>query len=509
MDRDQELYTDLLTKLEDLAGQLLCHQLKSAPELWKFQIELAKYQINIRDKVSEERVSLQEVKDRLAETVTRREGAWQDQVQEFNLQLRQVEKRIKTYLHALTLSKLLGDALVWILLRFEQVKIAPLSANQPNPPIPDDLSLKGMLGVAEKMASVGAGFPLINDITNCLRIGDITFIHPDGEALPVEVKTQVANIDEGQGIANLNVTWYYVGDSERYKSALDNLRKGKMSGTAPDGLTEQRPVVESAKKPLKKPQGRLTRQLKRMSRAGTLQNVKFGEAIEEPGRIPLIPIRFQVTDKSFHWDVVEELARSAKATGYAGRIVDEAFLYTAMYLDKGKLEKESPEVVLPSGEAFAADVKSLTALTPDEQSNICFKGTFDYYTGDIPLGVRPFFAYLLPADLIMDMMWGRLIIVVFININKIVKALETIGVSARPPKNERELSSVFIPISAEVDVPGGKRLYLQGGDLNKIAAGVVFEFLSLEEFVKSVAQMIDVSVEFATGKAKAAGVLDE
>jgi hypothetical protein len=48
-----------------------------------------------------------------------------------------------------------------------------------------------MIAIAETLGSRGWGFPLLHDITDCLRVGDISFIKTGHAIRTVEVKTRL------------------------------------------------------------------------------------------------------------------------------------------------------------------------------------------------------------------------------------------------------------------------------------------------------------------------------
>jgi hypothetical protein len=65
--------------------------------------------------------------------------------------------------------------------------------------IGEDQGSRGVIGLAAGLAGEDWGFPLLHDITDCLRIGDVTFIKPDGDNRTLELKTQVTSTEEADG----------------------------------------------------------------------------------------------------------------------------------------------------------------------------------------------------------------------------------------------------------------------------------------------------------------------
>lgn len=500
MSTSDEISTRLMDELEALVRRLRGREFKSARDLWKFQSDIVQYRLNISKDIAKGEDALQAVKNRAAEVVRLKEGGWKDEVRELYGERDQIKERIDTYSRAAELSKQLADALVWMLLGFDEQKISAQSINQPNPSLPEGLSLRGMLAVAESLASAGMGFPVINDLTNCLRVGDITFIHPDGEPLPVEVKTGEP-VSLTKDTATLPVTWYYVGNSERFKRAMEKLKQRSLRVREP--LAEE----ETAAPPARRIDPRLRRQLERMAHVKAFQEARHGEPIEAlgPEYVPVVPVGYKLGRDQFHWDTIRELADKAKVAGHASRAVDGAFLYSAVYIDKSEIDTSGGAIKFPFERALAEDRERLLPLCEEREKNrISTNSTLDYLEGEVPPGVRPFFTYPLPVEQIVDLLRGRLIFLVEMNVGKVVEALGRAGLKARMPAHEVEFNELFISVSKQIELPDGDLLEItnRGGTLKALAAKIIYEFLSLDGFVSCVTQMIEDLAE--VGKARAA-----
>lgn len=503
MSASEEINTKLMDELEALVRRLRGRELKSARDLWKFQNDIVQYRINISKEISNEAAVQQVVKDRVAEVVERKGAGWKDEARELYGERDRIKERIDTYSRAAELSKQLADALVWMLLGFDEQKIGAQSINHPNPSLPQGLSLHGMLAVAESLASAGLGFPVINDLTNCLRVGDITFIHPEGEPLPVEVKTGEPINVKGD-TATLPITWYYVGNSERFKRAMEKLRDKSLQ------VRESLAEGEQAAPPPRRIDPRLRRQLERMAHVKAFQEARHGEPIEAlgPEYVPVVPVGYKLCRDQFHWDTIRELADKAKVAGHASRAVDGAFLYSAIYIDKSKIDTSGGGIRFPFERALAEDRESLLPLCDEREKNcISTNSTLDYLEGEVTPDVRPLFTYPLPVEQIVDLLRGRLIFLVEVNVGKVVEALGRAGLRARMPAHEVEFNELFISVSKRVDLPGGDRLEItnRDGTLKRLAAKIVYEFLSLDGFVSCVSQTVEALAE--VGKARAAADL--
>jgi hypothetical protein len=81
-----------------------------------------------------------------------------------------------------------GDALAWRVSNYDRRFIIALSSNDSPGPMAGKSGLPHELGAAVELRSRGS-FGLLHDLTNCLRIGDITEFKPDGSKLLYEIKS--------------------------------------------------------------------------------------------------------------------------------------------------------------------------------------------------------------------------------------------------------------------------------------------------------------------------------
>ena len=348
-----------------------------------------------------------------------------------------------------------------------------------------------MLAAAEIYANAGAGFPIIHDITNCLRVGDITFVHPDDEPITIEVKTHVIN-REGN-TAHISVETYTTAGTERWKPIHLEIT---------DPLLDKKVI----RKPMNPSNRRLDKQLERMSRAiivqTALRTAQSGELIDVRGEGHLL-VRPKLDSHAHHWDVMRELTIKAKANGYASCVVDDAFVYVATYTDPPKIYPWSRSTNTPFGEILRAeDIGDKFPMCSETDHNcIWFETTWRYFSDkpsdNVPPSIRPFFLYPIPLDLLIDIMWGRLAVMVVVNLGKLVEAVENSGFTARLPKDEE-----FIGVSTKVNLSDGNQVEIHLGSLHMLGMKIVFEFLSVKGFVDIVSQMVNDAAELVKTKQK-------
>jgi hypothetical protein len=82
----------------------------------------------------------------------------------------------------------IGDALAWRVFGFQRKQIIALSQSEPVGPMANKRGLPAELEALEHARADGK-FAILHDLTNCLRIGDVTVFDDDGTPKTIEVKT--------------------------------------------------------------------------------------------------------------------------------------------------------------------------------------------------------------------------------------------------------------------------------------------------------------------------------
>ena len=350
--------------------------------------------------------------------------------------------------------------------------------------IADGHSLKGLLAIAEMLANSDAGFPILHDVTNCLRIGDITFYSPENEFVTIEVKTHL--IGKQEQILSLEVETHLVElkENTRLDAMMSSIPKLVPLSADPEEDKQTTPQFPTQL------EDRLQRQMERMKRAKLWQAMPDDQPFILGDGEEGIKVSMHSEEELHHWDVIQELAIKAKKDGFAIRVVDDAFVYTVFYRDRPlaypwiqgidqSFSKDLATYDLPSY------LVSSSLLYPEPEKN---KLWVPITKNAIPY-VLPFYLYPLPTDFIMDIMWGRLAIGITVNLGKLVAALQDSGLDANLPKDSDEFNRLFLRVSSKVNLPDNKQFLIELRNLHFYGLKIVHEFLSLKGFVKLVSHM--------------------
>lgn len=482
MDNYQELHSRHLGRLEGLVRRLLEHDFGSAQDIWDIEVDLIQFQIELQEAITEEKTTRRRISDEIHAVRTASAPEWKDQVRALQQELRRADNRMRIHNYSYRLSRRFGDTLAWVLLGGKEQRILPLTEAQRTPSVPSGPSLQGMLGIAEAFSSAGAGFPLLHDMTNCLRVGDITFILPDKAPVTIEVKTQL--LGQRENVLDMRVAVYGPVEPEWWDKVNANLRE---SSSAPSSAETGEDTKGHSEHRLN---SRLRRQIGRMGRAKALQESQPGVAFETPQGEGLI-IHAPSMDTPHNRGVLRDLVLRAKEIGFASIVVDDAFVYVATYNDPPIAYPWSDKADVPHGDRLVAAIASSGIWFSEPSKNaLWLASTWSYLTDDVPAHIMPFFLYDITPDLVIEMLCGRLTVHVFVNLGKLVAAVERTGLSARLPKGDAEVASRFVPVWTEVGLPDGSRVQVELHGLAHTAAKIAYEFLSVAGFVDIVTAMV-------------------
>jgi hypothetical protein len=443
--------TAYLKKLERLVLKLLGGRFAGAKSIWKLQLDLLRLERDIQKDISQLKVSVKKDERLRPKLESLRQARW----------------------HA----RRFGDAIAWILLGLDRQVIYPLAFNQAVSIPPEDDGSRGMVVIAEALASRGWGFPLLHDITDLLRIGDITFIRPDEEprTRTVEIKTRLKNkrpAERGLTTLEYEVTVLMaVDDFQPEIVALESEGESDRTNNA-------------AKPPRSSP--RITRQLTRLDTARARQRLE-DETITEIAGARVISVRSEIDHRGYG-DVVQRVARKARRVGYASETVENAFLYVSLYdqegldpkRDESKFQQISKDLVA-SG-IFYDEEKERNSL-------VIYSVPHAQPSAQLFL---PYYLYSLPKTTIIDMLHGRMMLFIFVNSGRIVSALEEQGFEVEFPTGRNDLANESLVASWTYDI--GKETYR--GQLHNLGIHIhemIMEFRSVQYLVTVAETMRDAS----------------
>jgi hypothetical protein len=319
---DFDDYPQFMLRLEALVRLFVGGQFETATELWRIQTDL----LDLQTKASQARIELRSSHDEACrdeqELIRNKPTGWLAEVREVQAVQKSLRQQIEQMGDMLAKARSFGDAYAWTLMGNQSERlIRPLSQNAPVKSVPDFDARMGVLLVAQEWANNGAGFPLLHDVTNILRIGDITFVDDQQNVTTVEIKTRY----EGEG-DEADVHHYSVGVwgtkplvEPSHHEPLYSLNE-QAEGQSPS------PSVRTFANP------RLLRQLERMRIAELTQKA-------DPGRVhsikeyKLLPIEWRRSDSMTHWNAVRDLATKSKVNEPACAALDDALFCAAIRSD--------------------------------------------------------------------------------------------------------------------------------------------------------------------------------
>jgi hypothetical protein len=485
------VYDELMSRLEALVRELVGGQFQALEDLWRIQSDLLTILVDVADETAE--------LHRLADDACRQEQAvvsvkqhgWQVEAQNWQEQRRILQQRIELLAHVRGKARSTGDALAWLLFRGNERLLRPLSENSRVGSIPDEHARMGVLAIAQEMARNGAGFPILHDITNILRVGDVTFIRKDQNPVTVEVKTRFTGESESDDLRRYSVQVW--GNEDQVRPFVTPHESPPTNEQAAEGRAS---LKRAAANP------RLRRQLDRMRVAHLFQEARVGEVLNV-GDIPTLLVEWSMDEASHNWGTARRLATRAKIDGFASAAADGAIFYAAVYSDtpihlhsKDKLPADwLHDVVSDLGEA------EIFYPPPHTDRNTLWFGlSLSYDQDSTTLHHSPFLLFPLEEQHIVDMFWGRLCFFVGLNVGKIVEDLEHRGFRVEYPKNMADFGRDFLRISKNVTLPNGNKGEMELRNTVQFGSKLLYEFLSLGGFgrlIESVARSSEEAIRNA------------
>jgi hypothetical protein len=440
-----------LRRIEKLALTFLGHRFESPEDLWQFQQRLLYLQRDIQAAISDYKEKAKQDKGIMEALTNLRACRW----------------------HA----RRLGDAFAWVILGRNMQIIAPLSRNERTAVSPDSHGNRGMLLMASHLANQGEGFPLIHDITDCLRIGDVTFVRMSAgfersyETVEVKTRAKLKRQIEAQNLVE-------------YEYRIQAISADSFNTDKADPVNLQAAEFEPIMSPPERSVSRhVGRQLKRMSTARLHQTAEPYVLIREDGEYPALwaPVNAPVTE---HWKSLQRVVRKARRNGYASECVDGTFLYVALYSPEGlspesmayssqlRADLSNPALLVEGG--AGANVLSIALIPPLEQAN--------------PHLFLPFYLYPIPRSSICDILRGRMIILVCTNEGRLAEVLEEAGFSV---EFNSKVKHGPLRVTGSVTADDGAEYRVQSPNLRHYLDEIIYEFRGRDSIVQAAKAVFD------------------
>jgi hypothetical protein len=435
----------LLARVERLAMRLLRANWKGASDLWKFQLDLLALQQDAQAAITQAKTQ-SKTTDRQRRLEELREARWQ--------------------------ARRLGDAFAWLLLGLEQRNIHPLGDNHRTSVSQDDHGTRGLLAIAQHLANQGWGFPVLHDVTDCLRIGDITFVDPAGgehDLQTVEIKTRLKDQRPApDGKTQLD-----------YQVTVVSPLPGHPSPTIPTS----EPTPDDHRR------NRLDRQLQRMTKALTTR-LAPDNTVTHPDGKPTISTTVSTAAPS-HWDTVRRVIRKARRTGAAHAVAEDAFLYMAWYHRDGITAEALAAHALPD------DLHTSRLFRPRNHPNALVIYTIPPPQSAAAHRFLPYYLYPLPKTSIADLLHGRLAIAVLINPAAIAEAFETAGFQVVNPTGKLDLRPGSLTLTTTATTRDNRPYRLDLHNIEWHMAEAIYEFKSVQYLVDIATHMRDTAASVA------------
>lgn len=379
-------------------------------------------------------------------------------------------------------SRCLGDALAWEVLLFDRKAIAALMTGTKQPIAEITTSHQAVISMAEYLLSQQFGIPIIHDITNWLRIGDITFMQPKkkGESWGFQTVELKSSVNESEtldgGVVQANVT------VNMYSNEPMDLLKGIESKPKADAAVSTSPKKLAATVPTKQDR-RLKKQFQRLDKMIARRDME-DNAITTVDGIPNIVFRLP-HQEMHHWADLRRAIRNARRDGCASFSIDHFIGYTIFYRKEGVTEEHISNFREPMVEHVQNDLLAhggggflLVRELPMKE---------EYDVEGFPF--MRFFSYEIPQNAIVDLLRNRLLIVAVVNYGLLDAALAKRGFNVTGMNGEPRDDAY--PYSCDVAWPTGGtfRLGMPSSQVSREVERALYEFLGLDDVVQKVASV--------------------
>ncbi len=442
-----------LRRVEGLGRQLLGARFEGAQGLWSFQLGLLSLQ--------------QEIQSSLG-----REKGKPKRTRNFN--------SVEQLRECLYRARQLGDAFAWILFGLDDHKLRPLMRNSRVPVAQDHKYSRGLLALAELLAGKGWGFPLLHDVTDCIRIGDLTFVRPSGQCEPTYLTLE----------AKTTIT----GETVREDGSIDVEYQVKLASAvefdADTGRILSAPLPRTQTPESTPARARAERQARRMVKASLQQVSESGRVMEIDGGLH-VGARVDSASR-FHWGDLRRVIRASRQSGYAAFSPAPGIVYAALFSKDGVTRE-----VAERGD-FLPDLDKFDFLSndlPAGQKNVMVIYPVPPYrpsTGIAP-GFLPFFLYSIPKRAIFEIVRGQLLLVAMVNLARIAEFLQQKGYTVfRRTKGPRHEA---LDVRGQIENAAGERFEAELCGFESYVDELVYGFRAIDYLADLVDTLLRSSVQ--------------
>jgi len=432
-----------LQRLERIVVPLLRRQFRSAQDIWKLQLDLYRLQREVQASITKRKSDP-------------RSKASSDEIQA----LRSIRWHARAF----------GDTLAWAFHHGDRSLLYPMSFNE-KVPIEPWTNEPSPLVIAAEGLSPRLGFPLLHDITDILRIGDVSFFRAGLERpMTVELKASVVSRERD-------------GDQVKIQYQMSAVwpAGAEHAESLPVDPGDPAPMAQAT--PRRRQAGldsrRFRKQLERMSDAHAQRTADLGKPTKIGGR-PALFLRMEADDSPTHWPVIRRLIRRARRTGYASGSAEQSTMYVVAYSADG-FEADDPAFVRAGTDLGASDIwyadtnRNMMRITPLVDPSQ--RG---------PHRWMPYFLYPIPLTSRVDILHGRLIILSILNVGRLADAIQAEGLRVEMPGRHANSMSVLL------DVPSDEGSYLVDlANLEENIAEMIMEGGSIQSVAALAAHMAD------------------
>lgn len=419
-----------LARLKGLTRTFIGSKFQNTEDLWEFQLELLHLQQSIQRSIS-----------------VLKKSARQDSKKHGELNTMRALKHD---------ARRLGDAFAWIILDGDRRTIGTLALNN-RVPIPEHGSGTTGLILAAPLLSKTFGFPILHDITDFLRIGDVTFImYKDGrpEIKTVEVKSAVLREErnaDGSTASDYEVT---------------------LISSTPFPVEPPSGELPEISVPIKsrRPDRRAAKQAERMFHAHQRRTAELGALVSIAGEKVVNSINKSKVEPQ--WKLLRRIIREARQSGYASARIDETYMCAAVYNPDRITEEQL------TGLPLANDVVALRGESGDPLEISIFFLPMKEGGAEVFL---PYFLYPIPKRAVLDILSRKLILVIALSVGGVITHLQRAGFDVTLDNSSATASSLQrIIVGLKATLPSGEEVVLDLHNSWYHIFETIYEFKSIE-----------------------------